>query len=395
MSHGRKATGGNLRPRPLIEEIEGRDQDDRAALRAAWRRLQASRGRAGSTDLHVRELLFHVFARDRSGANFGAGQSLGVQLSYSDLAAELETTPKTARSVVARAVDEFGLLLVREQRYVSGGQSANRYAIDWAAVRAVNNGTANATHATPANVTAAADLSDSVTPAEPASLAPSVTPAPVLVCQPSSVTPAPESTLGPPALSGHPPVLSGHPPVLSGHPYKELPRITPRITPPPPPTDGPEWPVVVSVLVSLGMSGDGAASAIAAAQRRDLTPADGLGLVDLFRRVRASGSPATPGWLYRWFTGQSVPPLDPAATSATPARTAISTTSPTTQRENLRARIVKAGRLAGVPEAAIDRRVQEALAAFDRTAAPQPQPEPQPQALAPLAPGSAGERGRG
>ena len=373
MSHGRKAPGGNLRPRPLIEEIEGRDQDDRAALRAAWRRIQAARGRAGSTDLHVRELLFHVFARDRSNGGPIGGQSLGVQLSYSDLAAELETTPKTARSVVARAVDEFGLLIVREQRYVSGGQSANRYAIDWAAVRAVNHGTANATHATPAHVTAAADLSDSVTPAEPASLAPSVTPAPVLVCQPSSVTPAPESTLGPPALSGHPPVLSGHPPVLSGHPYKELPRIKPRITPPPPPpTDGPEWPVVVSVLVSLGMSGDGAASAIAAAQRRDLTPADGLGLVDLFRRVRASGSPATPGWLYRWFTGQSQPPADPAAASAPPARVATTTTSATTQRENLRARIVKAGRLAGVPEAAIDRRVQEALAAFDRPAAPQP-----------------------
>jgi len=377
MSHGRKAPGGNLRPRPLIEEIEGRDQDDRAALRAAWRRLQAARAsgpnprRAGSTDLHVRELLFHVFARDRSGAGAIAGQSLGVQLSYSDLAAELETTPKTARSVVARAVDEFGLLLVREQRYVSGGQSANRYAIDWAAVRAVNNGTANATHATPANVTAAADLSDSVTPAEPASLAPSVTPAPVLVCQLSSVTPAPESTLGPPAISGHPPALLGHPPALTSHPYKELPRIKPRITPPPP-TDGPQWPVVVSVLVSLGMSGDGAASAIAAAQRRDLTPADGIGLVDLFRRVRDSGSPATPGWLYRWFTGQSQPPADPAAASAPPARVATTTTSATTQRENLRARIVKAGRLAGVPEAAIDRRVQEALAAFDRPAAPQP-----------------------
>jgi hypothetical protein len=374
MTDRRKAPGGNLRPRPLIEEIEGRDQDDRAALRAAWRRLQASRGRAGSTDLHVRELLFHVFARDRSGANFGAGQSLGVQLSYSDLAAELETTPKTARSVVSRAVDEFGLLIVREQRYVSGGQSANRYAIDWAAVRAVNNGTANATHANPANVTAAADLSDSVTPAEPASLAPSVTPAPVLVCQPSSVTPAPESTLGPPALTSHPPALSGHPPALTSHPYNELPRIRPRITPPPPtqPATEPTWEVVVSVLTSLGMSGDGAASAIAAAQRRDLTPADGLGLVDLFRRVRASGSPATPGWLYRWFTGQSVPPLDPAAASAPPARVATTTTSATTQRENLRARIVKAGRLAGVPEAAIDRRVQEALAAFDRTANPQP-----------------------
>ncbi len=345
---------GPNRPRPLIAEIEGRDQDDRASLRAAWRRIQAARAEAGerigSTDLHVRELLFHVFARHRG--EFG-GASLGVQLTYTEIAAELETTPATARSIVARAVDEFGLLLVHEQRYVTGGQSANRYAIDWAAVRS----TAAATQATPATAPTPATPAGSSTHAE-------LHPGPA----PSSATPARPTTARPPATTSHPPALSSHPPALSSHPYKDSPRITPQnqTQHSPPPAAG--WPVVASVLITLGMSSAGASSAITAAQRRDLTPADALDLVEAFRRLLAREPKATPGWLHRWFTGQSSPPPptpDPA-TAAAPRRT--TTTSPTTQREQLRARIVKAGRAALAPEAVIERRLQEALAAFDAAA---------------------------
>lgn len=349
-------------PTPLIDLAAGRDQDDRAALRAAWRRIQSARV-AGSTDLHVRELLFHVFARDRSG--------LGVQLSYTELARELETSPRTARDVVARASAEFGLLIVREQRYVSGGQAANRYAIAWDTVRAIN---------TPGRTPAASTTGH---PGQPTG----VTPSPTL----SAATPAPPDVpRQPPDVPRHPPDVTRRPPDLPRHPIEETPRSLPshqpRISPPPPaassatidPTAA-SWPVVVSALTSLGMSRDGAAAATRTATDRGLTQADALDLVGRWQRLRAVNPAATVGWLHRWLTGQSKPPAaDEAATRSKPS-TNSTAEAIKLRRETLRARIVRSGRSTGTPEAIIDRRVAEALAAFDRDHTQPPTPNhPQP-----------------
>jgi hypothetical protein len=333
---------------PLIEHAEGRDQDDRATLRACWRRIQATR-RPGSTDLHVRELLFHVFARDRSG--------LGVQLTHAELAAELETTPRTARDVVDRAATEFRLLTVTQQRYITGGQSANRYAINWAEVQRLNTGgTTTATQST-TGVTPAPTLADA-------------TPAP-----PDVTRHPPDLLCHPPDLLCHPPDLLCHPPDVTRHPIEETPRslpsILPKLSPPPPATDTPAagWPVVASVLRSMGMSTCGTSKAIESAQGRDLTPADALDLVARFRDLRNRKPAATLGWLHRWLTGESPPPsaeeITPTA-APRPNRTLSSAEQLKLDRERIRARIVRRDRAAGIPEAVIDRRIAEALANFDR-----------------------------
>lgn len=121
-----------IHKQPLIELAEGADQDDRASLRAAWRVVRRELVRRTVTDLHVRELLFFVLAKDKS--------RLGVQLFIREIADELECSERTARSIIDRAATEFGLLMVVEQRYVHGGQTANRYSIDWAMVHSIVRG---------------------------------------------------------------------------------------------------------------------------------------------------------------------------------------------------------------------------------------------------------------
>lgn len=116
---------------PLIDIAEGRDQDNRSSLLAAFRTVLASRRRRELADLHVRELLTYVLATDRDGR--------GVQLSYDDIANALCCERSTARLVVSRAYEVYGLLAVIESRYVRGGQAPNRYSIDWLAVRRVRN----------------------------------------------------------------------------------------------------------------------------------------------------------------------------------------------------------------------------------------------------------------
>lgn len=120
--------------RPLIHQAEGADQEDRASLLAAFKRVMHSHRRREISDLHVRELLTYVLAADRDGR--------GVQLSYDDVANLLCCERSTARSVVNRAEREYGLLQVIEERYVRGGQAPNRYAIDWRAVRSINRDSA-------------------------------------------------------------------------------------------------------------------------------------------------------------------------------------------------------------------------------------------------------------
>jgi hypothetical protein len=122
----------NRHSRPIIEEIEGREQDNRQAIASAFRRMCHRRNRYQATDLHVRELLFYVMATDRDGR--------GVQKSYDELSDVLCVTRGMARKIVQRANEEFGLLAIIEDRYASGGQTANRYQIDWPVVRAVNAG---------------------------------------------------------------------------------------------------------------------------------------------------------------------------------------------------------------------------------------------------------------
>jgi hypothetical protein len=336
-------------PRPLIETAEGRDQDDRASLWSAWRRLQSTRV-AGSTDLHVRELLFVVHALDRTGD--------GAELTHTDLADRLETTPATVRRVIRRAVDEFGLLRVRSQRYVTGGTRANRYSIDWTAVRSTNLPSVTPADATTQDVTPASDRC--VTPAS----------------DPPTVND--RLTVGPPVLTAHPPALTEHPPVLTAQAIEETTRTlssNPSRHSPPPRNEATAtaqpvgWVVVVSALVDLGMSVDGSQSAITAAQRRELTPGDVMSLVDRYRRDLATTSGIHVGWLHRWITGRSRPPEPPQPKPA-PATSSglLSAAQQRAQaRERLRSRIIRAGREANAPEAVIDRRVQEALERFDQT----------------------------
>lgn len=122
----------NESDRPLIVEAEGRDQDERSALCAAVIRLLDRRDRRTVTDLHVFELIKWVHRLDKG--------KVGAQLSHYQIAKQLLVEVTTARAVVRRAVDELGLLLKSEQRYVSNGQQANRYEVNWTLVRSINRG---------------------------------------------------------------------------------------------------------------------------------------------------------------------------------------------------------------------------------------------------------------
>jgi len=308
--------------RPLIEKLEGEDQDDRASLRAAWKRIQYGRRHRKVTDLHVREFVFHVFARDRDGR--------GVQMSYAEIAQELECSIKTARSAVERAWMEYGLIDITEQRFVAGGQAANRYSVNWWAVREINT---------------------SGICAKPA---------------------APSGT--PPVPTGQGPALSGHPPVPTGHPYKESPRTIPRTKPEihsPPPVD-PErssgespdpWEVVVSVLLDLGMVR--AQEAVTAAKSRELTASQVDELIVHWERLQARQSHVTVAWLYRWLMGLSQPPAAKDGQEKPSHERNRSLTSETTRWNLIEARIVKAGRNAGASEERIRQRVSEAKERFD------------------------------
>jgi hypothetical protein len=118
--------------RPLIEIIEGAEQDNRQALNAAFYSIVRRANRRDLYDLHVREFLYYICAVDKSGD--------GVSLSYADIADKFLLSHSAARRMVQRASRVFGLVAVTEDRYVRGGQSANRYSIDWQAVKAVNQG---------------------------------------------------------------------------------------------------------------------------------------------------------------------------------------------------------------------------------------------------------------
>jgi len=309
---------------PLIEEIEGREQDDRTALRSAWLRIQYARSRRCPTDLHVRELIFHVFARDKSG--------LGVQLSHEEVAKELEVKERTARHIIERAAIEYGLLEVKEQRYVTGGQSANRYSIDWPVVRSINAGLMEPNRVQKrTQKTAPQEADDKVRPGDTG-------------CQgPDTGCQGPDTGC---------------------HPYKDIPRILPRISPTTHSTKNvdaeqtrpvDEWEVVVSDLVGLGMVK--AADAITAARGRELSKSDVDELIQRWERLRARQRDVTVAWLYRWLMGLSAPPDE---RDTQPTRRS-SLTSDTTRAELIRSRVVREQRLYGASEEVISRKVRETL----------------------------------
>lgn len=75
------------------------------------------------TDLHVRILLSYVGEQDTDG--------MGFPSSLQQLADHLVLTVATVRRVIRRAAKEFGLLIVTHQRHNPGGQTVNRYSINW------------------------------------------------------------------------------------------------------------------------------------------------------------------------------------------------------------------------------------------------------------------------
>jgi hypothetical protein len=101
----------------------------RASLLAAFAHVIETAGRRRVTDLHVRRLLKYVRAHDR--------YYTGVPRSLTRLARKLALSVPTCRRVIRRAVEEFNLLIVIPQRHIPGGQTINRYTINWDNVDAI------------------------------------------------------------------------------------------------------------------------------------------------------------------------------------------------------------------------------------------------------------------
>ena len=220
-----------IEDRPLLDMAQGRDQDDRSALLAAYFRVLQSHRRREVTDLHVRELLTYVLVNNRDGR--------GVQMSHDDVANTLCCERSTARKVVDRAEVVYGLLAVTEDRYVRGGQAPNRYSIDWQAVRTVNAGSLPQreyqpdTHASSGiNAMAAAPSTEHGADPCRTNIATTAEGSFALVYSAKSsaavAVPRREMEAEPGATTGHPGATMYHPPATqwqgaatTGHPYKE------------------------------------------------------------------------------------------------------------------------------------------------------------------------------
>lgn len=318
-------------PTPLLDHCDGADADDRSALVAAFMRIWRQQPKRNVTDLHVREFILAIFA-------VAKGPS-GVQWSHEEIADRLCCTHSTARTVVTRATTEFGLVAVAEERYLRGGQGANRYSIHWQAVRTINAGLVHRRD----------------------------------IGKPATAVP----TGGRPAVvSQHPGAVRQQPGVVRQHPFN---RNSTSITTSTststhsltcadehraiasggtPPDDPDPWRVVVSELDSRSMGA--IPEAITAAQSRELTAQDVLDLVERWERLRAHQPGVTVGWLYRWIVGRSKPPEDPGASAPQAKRTSL--TSETTRREMVRSRIVREGRRCGKSEQEISQAIADALA---------------------------------
>lgn len=345
-----KRTTTRPEARPLVELAEGRDQDDRSDLYLAYRRCAQWR-KVTHSNLHVRELLFYVAACDRDGR--------GVQKSYAEIAERLELKDdQAARYVITRAAKDFRLLLITEARYERGGQTANRYSVNWPLVRAIRDGLE--------------DGRPYQAPREP------------------GVT---ESQAG---------VTESQAGVTESHPYKEYSRTNTRTNsfnshttntsnrdkhghpePDHEPACEPDhgqtvrtvqtvetWEVVVSELMDLegdfALSRRGTARAVEAARTRGLTVEGARALMELYReRSRdpywTDEKHMNVGWLARWLTGDSAPEperkkprwIEPGLRGDAISREQLS-------RETLRVRIVRAGRQAGASQDEIEKRLAQA-----------------------------------
>jgi hypothetical protein len=308
---------------PLIDLANGRDQDDRSDLYLAFKRCAQWR-KVTQTNLHVRELLFWVMAVDRDGK--------GISKSAAEIADRLELKDaRAARYVIQRAAEDFKLLVVSEGRYQRGGQTANRYAINWPLVRAIRDGIEDGN---PWRTTHAAGATE----------------------------------LHPPTTECDAGATELHPPTTELHPYKEHSRtntrtITRTTTKNPAESSEPaeaaagDWQSVVSCCRDCGLSADGAAKAVEAARERGLTPVAVIELAKRYDALAADSEGVTPGWLYRWLTGDAEPPAIQAARTVgrgdamtkTEARAAV-----------VRCQIVRAGRRDGLSEEAIAARCRDA-----------------------------------
>ncbi|TWU67278.1 hypothetical protein V7x_28520 [Crateriforma conspicua] len=188
---------------------------------------------------------------------------------------------------------------------------------------------------------------------------------------PDMVTEGPDMvTEGPDMVTEGPDMMSGehihyhtknksrtHPPLAS------RPRDVARRNSPSAAGASTGWPVVVSVLKGLGMGACG--RAVTAAQRRELTPSDVLRLVERWERLRArQPDQVTPGWLYRWITGDSAPPPDEATAEPKPPPPMFSTPERNHLAvERIRAAVVKDGRRAGASEQRMQAVLERRLAA--------------------------------
>lgn len=138
------------------------------------------------------------------------------------------------------------------------------------------------------------------------------------------------------------------------------------------PACSPDWTdqrkaVVVSDLISFGMSKDGACGAVAAAIARELTHAQVYELVERYRTAHLADTHMTVGWLHRWLSGRSRPSENASDRAEGYAHAQTRGDALTRQQvafETLRAGIVRKGRAAGASEEAIAQRCREAGVEF-------------------------------
>lgn len=265
----------NQQYQPLIDLIEGKEQEDRATLYSAFARIRDRANWPHEYDLAVRELLFYIRASDRDGN--------GVQLSFPEIAKRLETTDSRARRIVDRASKHYSLLAVKADYNARGGRIANRYSIDWIQVHLVNRG-------------------ESLDPPPPA------------VCV------------------GGPAVCVGGP-AASAQAIKEDTRTKPEFFPLTTTTTTTaiagtassidhgttvDWGVVVVSLQEVGVADRNCRPAIAAAARLGMTPETVMQLVAHYRELPDANK--QPSWLFRWLTMKGSAPKLTTPASETPRK---------------------------------------------------------------------------
>jgi hypothetical protein len=168
--------------------------------------------------------------------------------SYNELGEMLHISYSTARRCVARCV-EAGVVVAHEERYRTGGQRDNAYAIDWEGVRAY--------------------------------------------CFNSTLTEGPAAQgEQAPAQTEHPPAHPEQAPAQTEHPYKEYKNTLNPTKEPPPPSEKPvggggsasQWGEIRSRLKAHGMADTH--GAIQAAQAERMTPDQAVAVIDQWEAAR-------------------------------------------------------------------------------------------------------------